>query len=165
MNIVFCFWLHSQVWYVYSHLFSLLGQGLYDYGRLFSLLSQVWYEYSNLFCITLFFFAAEADMNIALVLLLLGQVRKRAQHTLQQCFTYFHYTYHKFIPPLVRHLKNPQVEEHTFKVRICCWVQGSGYLCFNQHQAARTHPCTNLHLAVGNVIEITALWLPECLDF
>ena len=123
--IVFCFWLHSQVWYVDSHLFSLLGQGLYYYGWLFSLLSQVWYEYSDLFCITLFFFAAEAGMNIVLVLLLLlGQVRKRAQHTLQQCFTYFHYTYHKFVPPLVMHLKNPQVEEHTFKVR-CCWVQGT----------------------------------------
>ncbi|KAK7103315.1 proteasome activator complex subunit 4B-like [Littorina saxatilis] len=43
------------------------------------------------------------------------EVRKRAQNVLHLCFTYFHYTYPKFISPLVTHLKNPEVEEHCFK--------------------------------------------------
>ncbi|KAL8607379.1 hypothetical protein ACOMHN_024404 [Nucella lapillus] len=43
------------------------------------------------------------------------EVRKRAQNVLHHCFNFFHYTYFKVIPPLITHLKNPQVEEHTFK--------------------------------------------------
>lgn len=43
------------------------------------------------------------------------EVRKRAQNVLHHSFNFFHYTYYKVIPPVVAHLKNPQVEEHTFK--------------------------------------------------
>ncbi|XP_076463728.1 proteasome activator complex subunit 4B-like [Babylonia areolata] len=43
------------------------------------------------------------------------EVRKRAQNALHHCFTFYHYIYHQFIPNIVAHLKNPQVEEHTFK--------------------------------------------------
>lgn len=43
------------------------------------------------------------------------EVRKRAQGCLQGCFAHFHYTYLSAVQPLVTNLKNPHVEEHTFK--------------------------------------------------
>jgi hypothetical protein len=46
------------------------------------------------------------------------QVRKRAQNCLHTCFTYFHYTYQQFITPIVAYLKDPNVEEHAFKVSV-----------------------------------------------
>ncbi|KAK7466612.1 hypothetical protein BaRGS_00037269 [Batillaria attramentaria] len=49
------------------------------------------------------------------------EVRKRAQGCVHTCFNHFHYTYLAAIPHLVKHLKNPEVEEAR-----CTSFWGSG---------------------------------------